>query len=44
MFWAVTEVGGAALGEAGLAQRLVPLLDGLSEHPTAAIPQAFGSV
>jgi len=41
--WAVPAVGGAALGDARLAQRLVPLLDCLSEHPTASIPQACGT-
>jgi hypothetical protein len=35
--------GGAALGDARLAQRVVPLLDGLSEPPTASIPQAGGT-
>ena len=35
--------GGAALGGARLAQRLVPLLDCLSEHPTASIPQGGGT-
>lgn len=43
MFWAVTEVGNAACGDARMAQRLVHLLDGRSEPPTAAIPQACGT-
>ena len=43
MFWAVTEAGGADFGDARLAQRLVRLLDCLSEHPTASIPHACGT-
>lgn len=41
--WAVTEVGGAAFGDARWAQCLVPILEGLSEHPTASIPHACGT-
>jgi len=43
MFWAVAEAGGADFGDARLAQRLVHLLDGLSEHPAASIPHACGT-
>lgn len=43
MFWAVTEVGGADFGDARLAQRLVHLVDCLSEHPAISIPQACGT-
>lgn len=42
-FWAVTEVGGADFGDARLAQRWVHLVDCLSEHPAASIPQACGT-
>ncbi len=36
-------MGGADFGDARLAERLVHLVDCLSEHPTASIPHACGS-
>jgi hypothetical protein len=43
MFWAATEAGSADFGDARLAQRLVHLLDRLSEPPTSSIPHACGT-
>ena len=43
MLWATHEVGSALLGDARLTQRLVTLVDTLSQHPTASLPEACGS-
>lgn len=43
MWWAVTEVGGADFGDARLTQRLVQLINRLSERPDTSIPQACAS-
>lgn len=40
MLWAVTEVGHADFGDARLTQRLLQLIECLSDHPEASIPQA----
>jgi hypothetical protein len=40
--WAVAELVGAELGDTRLNDRLMQIVEAMSEHPEAAIPEACG--